>query len=156
MQYEWQYSEEQGRHQWMLRRNCVLTPVQLGGWFLSLALVSLGIAVAFAAHGAWLVVPFAVVEIGALGLAFVLYARHAGDYERIVAEPGRLMVEACRGDAVQVLQCAPSWVRVEYEPRVRGPIRLVAGRQKIPVGSLVPDHRRAALAQQLRGALCGG
>ena len=56
---------------------------------------------------------------------------------------------------MQVLQCAPSWVRVEYEPKVRGPICLVAGRQKIPVGRLVPDHRRAVLAQQLRGALCG-
>ena len=77
MQYEWQYSEQHGRHQWVLRRNCILTPRQLGGWFVSLAMVSLAIALAFAAHGAWLVIPFAVVEMGALGLAFVFYARHA-------------------------------------------------------------------------------
>ena len=156
MQYEWQYQVRSQQHFWMLRRNCVLTPAQLAIWFVSLSAVSLGIAAAFAAFGAWMVVPFALIEVSVLGVAFFCYARHAGDYERIEASPGRLRVEASHGASLRVEEASPSWVRVDYRGRSREPIVLVAGRQKIAVGRFVPDHRKAALVQELRGALSQG
>jgi len=156
MQYQWQYEVHSRRHQWTLRRNCVLTPAQLGMCFVSVAAVSLGIAGAFALNGAWMVVPFALIEISALGLAFVCYARHAGDYERIEAEPGRLRIEASHGSDLRVSEVSPPWVRVEYRGRSSEPIVLVTGRQQIVVGRFVPDHRKPALVEQLRGALTRG
>jgi len=156
MQYEWQYQVRSQQHFWTLRRNCVLTPAQLAIWFISLSAVTLGIAAAFAAFGAWMVVPFALIEVSVLGAAFFCYARHAGDYERIEASPGRLRVEASHGASLRVEEVSPSWVRVDYRGRSREPIVLVAGRQKIAVGRFVPDHRKPALVQELRGALSQG
>ncbi len=156
MQYEWQYQVRSQQHFWMLRRNCVLTPAQLAIWFVSLSTVSLGIAAAFAAYGAWMVVPFALIEVSVLGVAFFCYARHAGDYERIEASPGRLRVEASHGASLRVEEVSPLWVRVDYRGRSSEPIVLVAGRQKIAVGRFVPDHRKPALVQELRGALSQG
>ena len=156
MQYEWQYQVRSQQHFWTLRRNCVLTPAQLAIWFVSLSAVSLGIAAAFAAYGAWMVVPFALIEVSVLGVAFFCYARHAGDYERIEASPGRLRVEASHGASLRVEEASPAWVRVDYRGRSSEPIVLVAGRQKIAVGRFVPDHRKPALVQELRGALSQG
>ena len=153
MQYQWQYNSASERHQWTLRRNCILTPRQLASWFLALSALSLAIALFFAWWGAWFVLPFAIIEVSALGVAFLLHARHAGDYERIVSEPGRLRVEASLGQHVRVAEYAPSWVRVEYSGGRRAPIRLVAGRQSVEVGRFVPDHRKPVLARELREAL---
>jgi uncharacterized membrane protein len=153
MQYQWQYDSASERHQWMLRRNCILTPRQLLAWFASLSAVSLLIAGFFFWRGAWLILPFAVIEVAVLGLAFVCHARHAGDYERIVSEPGRLRVEANLGQDLRVAEYSPSWVRVEYRGGWRAPIRLVAGRDTVEVGRFVPDHRKPVLVRQLREAL---
>jgi len=153
MKYQWQYDSSAERHQWTLRRNCILTPRQLAMWFVSLSALSLGIAVLFASRGAWLILPFAIIEVAVLGTAFVCHARHASDFERIVSEPGRLRVEANLGQVSRVAEYEPSWVRVEYNGGRRAPIRLVAGRQSVEVGRFVPDHRKPVLAREMRAAL---
>ena len=101
MQYRWAHSIEPEHQQWVLKRNCALRPRQLAACFGVLAAVSLAIASIFAWHGAWLVVPFACLEMGALAVAFVVYARHAADYDRIepvAAENGLwLLCDAAQG-----------------------------------------------------------
>ncbi len=69
--------------QWRLKRNCSVTPVQLGWMYLSLCTVSLGIGVFFWMQGATLVLAFAGLEVAVVGLAFLAYARHAADGEMI-------------------------------------------------------------------------
>ena len=91
-------SPAQGTHShgavlWLLKRHCSLTPAQLGWLYVSLCGVSLGIAAFFWAQGATMVMPFAWAELLAVGAAFVVYARHAGDGEKIVLEGGQLVVE---------------------------------------------------------------
>ena len=153
MSYRWSYVIEPDRHQWVLKRNCALRPCQLGMWFATIAAVSLAIALLCAASGAWLVIPFALAEAVALAAAFVVYARHAGDYERIVATPESLLVESGCGVNVERLEREGRWVRVEYDGGSSEPIRLVAGREKIAIGRFVPDESKAELVQELRGAL---
>ncbi|MBI2509640.1 MAG: DUF2244 domain-containing protein, partial [Betaproteobacteria bacterium] len=51
--------------------------------FIFIFVVSVGIAAAFAALGAWLILPFAGLEMLVLYLAFRYVDRHAADYERI-------------------------------------------------------------------------
>jgi len=58
-----------------------------------LALVVVTIGTGFAIAGAWLILPFAGLEVLGLAAAFVVYARHAADYERIELHGGRLQVE---------------------------------------------------------------
>jgi uncharacterized membrane protein len=76
-----------------LKRNCSISPAGLFGVFAALALVAVSIGVGFALAGAWLILPFAGLEVLLLGVVFVLYARHAADCERIELAGGRLTVE---------------------------------------------------------------
>jgi len=68
--------------------------------FAGLSIASAAIGIGFAIAGAWPVLPFVGLEIAALAVAFVLYARRAGDYERIELAPGRLVVEVAEAERV--------------------------------------------------------
>ncbi len=60
--------------------NCSISPAGLLCVFAALAAVALTIGIGFAMLGAWLILPFAGLEIVALGIAFVANARRiAGD-----------------------------------------------------------------------------
>jgi len=155
MQYPWIHVTSAHQHEWLLKRNCSLAPGQLALVFASLAAVSLCIAAFFAVQGAWLVVPFACIEVLALGAAFVVYARHAADYERIVLCPDGLLVERRWAERLHREECAPAWVRVEYNGARRELIGLVTDGRRIDVGRLVPESDRRQLARQLRLRLNG-
>jgi len=156
MGYRWSYIVDSGRHQWLLKRNCALRPWQLAAWFVTVVVAALAIAAVCAAGGAWIVIPFAIVEAIAVAVAFMVYARHAADYERIEATGDRLVVECGIGSRIDRFEHGGRPVRVEYDEHAREPIRLVAGGETIAVGRYVPDDRKAVLVQQLRGALGAG
>ena len=152
MIYRWRYVVDANRHQWLIKRNCSLAPRQLGCWFGSLAAFSLLLAAVFAARGAWLVIPFALIQVGALAAVFVWWGRHACDYERIVIGAGELSVERSDGETLRRIEQRLAWARVEYDGARHEPIRIVTAGETIEVGALVPEDRRLALAQELRGA----
>jgi len=155
MQRPWVHVVSANRQEWLSKRNCSLAPRHLALIFASLATASLGIAVAFASIGAWMVLPFAGIEVLALGTAFVVYARHAADYERIVLSRDCLMVETSRAERLSQKRCAPAWIRVEYNGARQELIGLVTSGQRIEVGRFVPESERTDLAMQLRAQLQG-
>jgi uncharacterized membrane protein len=55
-----------------------MSPAGLAVAFATLAAITLAIGAGFAMIGAWLVLPFAGLEVLMLGVAFVVYARRAG------------------------------------------------------------------------------
>ena len=67
-----------------LRRNCSLNETERWSAFWLAALVSALIALAFAAVGAWPILPFAGLEVAALYVAFRCMSRDAGDYEQVI------------------------------------------------------------------------
>ena len=77
----------------LLKRNCSISPAALARVFAFLVAVTLGIGIGFAAAGAWLVLPFAGIEVALLAAAFFVNGRHAGDYERIERAGEHLTVE---------------------------------------------------------------
>ena len=137
----------------MLKRNCSLAPSQLAVWFGFLALVSFAIAMIFAAMGAWLVVPFAIIEMTVLAIAFFMFGRHAADYEKIVAEPGKIYIETSLGPRLDRIEHQAPWFRVNYSGRHRDLIQVVGPGQTLPVGRFVPGSIRGKLAGELRTAL---
>lgn len=139
--------------QWLLRRNCALSPGQLGWWFGTLGLLSLMLAGTFALQGAWPVVPFTMVELAALGTAYVAYARQAGDYERIVVASDRILVERCHRGRLATREIGAGWARVEHLRGRRGAVRLMVGRVEVSIGSFLPDESRERLARELRASL---
>jgi len=138
---------------WFLKRNCSVTPAQLGWFYASLCVVSLGIAALFWLQGATLILPFAWVELGAVGVAFLLYARHAADGERISLQGRRLVVELESGGQVQRAEFDPSWVRVEPRTGDRSLIEVSGRGRSVSVGRYVRPELRPLLAQELRNAL---
>ncbi|MBN8747025.1 MAG: DUF2244 domain-containing protein [Variovorax sp.] len=140
---------------WFLRRNCSITPSQLGWLYASLCVVSMGIGLVFWVHGARLVLPFASLELAAVGLAFILYARHATDGERIALEQGRLVVELENGGTVERAEFLQHQVRVEPQASDRSLIEVSGQGRSVRVGRYVRPELRAALAREIRMALRG-
>jgi uncharacterized membrane protein len=144
---------EDGSLQWLLRRNCSMTPAQVVVFYLTLCAWSVIIAGAFWLRGAPLVLPFAGVELLALGAALLLYARHASDREKMVLAPGRLTVECTLGRHTDQVEFVPAWVRVEPAHGERSLIELSGQGKRIAVGRFVRPELRRALADELRAAL---
>ena len=119
----------------------------------SLCAWSLAIAGAFWWRGATLVMPFAGIEMLAVGAALLVYARHAGDRERMILTPGRLTVECTLGRRTDQVDFAPAWVRVEPAHGDRSLIELSGEGKRIAIGRFVRPELRRALADELRAAL---
>ncbi len=148
------FATVQGQNiQWFLRRNCSVTPVQLGLLYVSLCVVSLGIGTAFWFQGATLVLPFAWVELFAVGAAFLVYARHASDGERICLTGPQLVVELENGGKLERTEFRREWVRVEPRRGDGSLIKLSDQGRSINVGRYVRPELRPALAQEIRMAL---
>ena len=135
---------------WTMKRNCSVSPRQFVCFYVSLALFSLAIALMPVLYGAWLVLPFTVVVLLAVGVAFAIYARHAVDYERIRLFPNRLVIEQVSAEQITQFEFNPRWVRVEAGARSRDRIALVSRGQTVMVGQHLAQHRRAQFAGELR------
>ena len=138
---------------WFLKRNCSVTPVQLGWMYASLCTVSLGIGSLFWWQGAKLVMPFAWLELVAVGVAFLAYARHATDGERIVLQGTSLVVERETAGRLERTEFRREWVRVEPKVGDRSLIELSAQGRSMEVGRFVRPELRPALASEIRMAL---
>jgi uncharacterized membrane protein len=141
--------------QWFLRRNCSVSPRQLGWMYLSLCAVSLAIGAVFWFQGAKLVLPFAWIELVAVGAAFAAYARHATDGETIRLAGGQLVVELERGGRMERAEFRRDWVRVEPGAADNSLIELSGQGRKVQVGRFVRPELRPMLASEIRRALRG-
>ncbi len=134
----------------VLKRNCSISPSGLLWVFGSIAGVTIGIAAVFAALGAWMVLPFAGIEIAALGIAFALNGRHAADYERIQLGDGRLVVEVCEADSVRRHEFSSALASVRIAGAGRG-MRVMLGTPgcSLEVGRHLHEQARRDLAGEL-------
>lgn len=138
---------------WFLRRNCSVTPAQLGWLYASLCVVSLGIGFFFWILGAVMVLPFAWLELAAVGAAFLAYARHAADREHILLHGRRLVVELESAGRLERAEFNREWVRVEPAADDRSLIEVSGQGRRMSVGRYVRPELRPALAQEIRRAL---
>jgi uncharacterized membrane protein len=138
---------------WKLLRNCSVTPVQLAWLYASLCVVSLGIAGGFWLHGAKLIMPFAWLELCMVGTAFLVYARHATDGERIVLQGSQLVVEQTRAGKLQRAEFNREWVRVEPHRDSRSLIELSGQGRSVQIGRHIRPELRSELAKEIRTAL---
>lgn len=138
---------------WVLRRNRSLTSRQLLLVYVSLCLVTIGIASMFWWQGARMVMPFAWLELFAVGAAIFMYSRHAADRECIALRGDRLTVEHVNGSHIERVEFQPAWVRVEPEHDDRSLIELSGQGRRIAVGRFLRPEQRPLLAEELRFAL---
>lgn len=138
---------------WFLKRNCSVTPNQLAWLYASICVVSLGIASLFWMQGAKLVLPFAWLELTAVGVAFLVYARHATDGEKISLQGPRLVVELENAGRLERAEFHREWVRIEPKTGDRSLIEVSGQGCTVEVGRYVRPELRSALARELRMAL---
>lgn len=139
------------------RRNCALSPRQLGRVFAAIAALSLAVAAGWVWMGAWVVLPWAALEISAVGVAFLIWGRHANDRECISVSRERVRVEVHDALRIERFEFNPQWVQMLSEP-VRLPgatmrLLLREGRQEVEIGRHLDDAGRRSLAQEMRAAL---
>ena len=140
---------------WFLKRNCSVTPAQLGWLYASICVVSLSIGTFFWLQGAKLIMPFAWLELAVVGVAFVVYARHATDGEKISLQDGRLVVELENAGRLERAEFQREWVRVEPKTGDHSLIEVSARGRSVEVGRYVRPELRPALAREIRMALHG-
>jgi len=128
-----------------------MSPAGLAAAFAALALLVLAIGTGFALAGAWLVLPFAGLEMLALGAAYFMYARHAADYERIALERGRLTVEVAEAESTARFELDPRLARVLLEKSEGYGARVIlrgAG-EELEIGRHLDAQARVGLAHEL-------
>ena len=138
---------------WFLKRNCSVTPGQLLLAYAMLCVVSLGVGGFFWFQGAVLVMPFACLELLAVGLAFAVYVRHATDGECISLQGAQLVVEWESSGRCFRSEFNRHWVRVEPQAGDGSLIELSGQGRRVQVGRYVRPELRAVLAREIRMAL---
>ena len=129
-----------------------------GRWqlFAALCAVSLGLALGFAAFGAWLVLPYSALEMAVLYLAFLWIERHSSDWERVSVSGDRVLVERERAGVMTRREFNRYWTRVEIagEGFGRAPqLSLRFAGRCVPFGADLESAERGAVARDLRRAL---
>ncbi|MGC1955170.1 MAG: DUF2244 domain-containing protein [Gammaproteobacteria bacterium] len=144
-------------------RRFVIRPNRSISWegtkrlFLVMMLLSMVIAFSFGAVGFWPVIPFAGLELLALGLAFYLCARRCHWSEVVSIRPHCVEVEKGRHGPEERWLFPRAWAKVEllvpfYQQH---PSKLVIrshGRE-VELGAFLNERERRALASDLRRAI---
>jgi uncharacterized membrane protein len=123
------------------------------------AVSSLVLAGALAARGFWPVLPFAGLELFALGLALGLSMKR-GRYREIVSVYGdRIVVERGAGALEERFELPRHWTRVELEraPWRGHPPRLLlcCGRERREIGAVLTGNERESLRLRLAELVAG-
>lgn len=141
---------------WVAQPDRVLSPALGRGLILAAASVSGGIATAFAAVGAWPVLPFAGLEIAALWAALRHLRRHADDEERLEITDRQVIVRRRNAGRDECHEFVRYWVRLRVErPPDRGGCRLFLrshGRE-VEIGRMLTAIQKQQLAGELKEKL---
>jgi uncharacterized membrane protein len=139
-------------YRWISRRNSSLSATGRILVFASLALVTLAISLGFAIRGAWPVMPFAGLECVALWLVYRWLKRHEGDYELIVVERDRVLVEVRDGEVSRRDEFSRAWAQVSVLTGTDGrpTVWLRSHGRAVEFGKWMTDQARLQAARQLK------
>jgi len=122
----------------------------------SLATISLVISLAFALRGAWMIVPFAGLEVLVVYLAFRCLERHAGDFESLSIQDDRVLIVRRERGEVSRHEFNRYWAQVVLQPsRWGGQVVLALrshGRQ-VEFGRHLTEEQRVEAARTIRTRL---
>ena len=141
----------------MIRPNRSLTVRQAVQIYAVITLCCLGIAVFYAMHGYWPILPFAGLEVLVLGVAFYLTLRRSGMREVVSVQGEVVKVEKGRETPQESWECPRAWAQVRLErPRIDWyPSRLAIlfqGKQ-VEIGRFLNEMQRQELAYELQQAI---
>lgn len=148
-------------NQILLRANCSLAPraaVKVVGLLATLALI---VALGFMHIGAWLVLPFAGLEVLAIAFAFYVVYLHSSDFESITITDDKVVIEKRIHKKITTTVFQRCWAQVNVRAVVSA--KGIHGKSGIFVGShgkeiefggnFINDEQRVLLARELKQKL---
>ena len=133
--------------------NCSLSSKEQLGVVVLIASLSFIIATGFFIAGAWLVLPFAGLEVLAVGFAFYYINCHSGDYESITIEGDKLAIEKHSYKKTSEIVFNRYWARVMLRDLPGGDQALLlrSHGKEVEFGRyFMNNDQRLALAKQLQ------
>jgi uncharacterized membrane protein len=122
----------------------------------SLAAIALVISLAFALRGAWMILPFAGLEVLVVYLAFRCLERHAGDFESLSIQDDRVLIVRRERGEVSRHEFNRYWAQVVLQPSQWGRQVVLAlrshGRQ-VEFGRHLTEEQRYEMARTISGEL---
>jgi len=141
------------RREWDLKRNCSIAPRQLASFYAGMCATSLLVAVVCTLRGAWFVLVFAALEMLAVGIAFLIYARHATDREHIAMQDDCLLVELIQAQEIRQYKLELRSIRILWQASRRELIGLEAEGVRVEVGRFLTEWRRREFVRELKQEL---
>ena len=135
---------------WKMRRNCSLTPKQLIHYYVLLIGCSLTVGLGFLIGGVWVVFIFTMIELCAVTLGFVIYSRHATDFEEIQIDGTELIVTKYIGCQYKSYTFNTRWARLSLSPRPLKSFRLSQSDQLVDVGQFLLHDELRTLISEIR------
>lgn len=138
---------------WQMRRNCALSPKQLLQFYITLVCLSLTVAIGFFLAGVWVIPIFTALELSAVTLGFLIYCRHALDYEMIEIDGRRLTVKKYIAYKETVCEFNAQWVKIE--PPIDGSKTFFISQSHIRVelGQFLRHEQQMPLITEVRAYL---
>ncbi|HWA13346.1 MAG TPA: DUF2244 domain-containing protein [Burkholderiales bacterium] len=119
----------------------------------SLAALIFAISLGFALSGAWMVLPFAGLEVLVVCLAFRYMERQAADFEQLSLDGERIVVERGRRGRTRRVELNRHWARVDYQApggSQAGRLVLRAHGSDVEFGTYLTDAQKADVARRLK------
>jgi len=138
---------------WQMRRNCSLTPKQLFKFYKILVCLSLIVAIGFLLAGAWVIPIFTALELSAVTIGFLIYCRHALDYETIEIEDKRLLVKKFIGHKETLYEFNTQWAKIELPIAGSKIFKISQADLQVELGQFIRHEQQLALIAQLRACL---
>ena len=148
---------ESGKCAFTVSPNCSLGWAWMKRLFVFFALCLAGVSAYFLSLGAWLVLPFAGLELLVLGIGIYLNAQWSANRELVTLGGNDLKVLQGRSRPREVACMPRHWTRVNLRKDPRGwyPSRLLLechGRS-VEIGKALVEHERLQLAEDLSARL---
>lgn len=135
---------------WQMRRNCALTPKQLLKFYIALICLSLIVATGFFLAGVWMIPIFTSLELTAVTIGFLIYCRHALDFEMIEVEGTRLIVKKFIGYKETLYEFNTKWAKID--PPIEGSkiFHISQSGLRVELGQFLRIEQQLTLIAQLR------
>jgi len=138
---------------WRMQRNCALTPKQLFQFYAVLVFFSLLVGIGFLIAGVWVIIIFTCIELCALTLGFLIYARHALDYEEIKLDGTVLKITKFIGSKTKTYEFNSRWTQVLL-PRNKPKIFVLSSENiNIELGQFVRQDQLPQLISEIKSRL---
>lgn len=133
-----------------MRRNCALTPSQLLKFYIALVCLSLTVATGFLLVGVKVILIFTAIELTAVTAGFLVYCRHALDFEEIEISGTRLLVRKFIAYKESVTEFNTHWVRLSHPEGHQKVFFIEQTDQRVEVGQFLRREQFQGLIAELR------